>query len=221
MKVGTDAVLLSAWTDVKNSQNILDVGTGSGIIALMMAARTDARIDALDIDLKSCREAEENFKQSPFSKQLTVYQKNFIDFAEHTHKKYDLIISNPPFFINDLKSENLQKNSARHADTLSYGDLCNGSAKLINHSGRFCVVLPYIQSQFFVETASEHNLFLNKKLLIFPKPCSQPNRVNIEFVTNKPDNITEEKFIIRDENGNYTPQYVNLLGKYYLSINRQ
>lgn len=221
MKVGTDAVLLSAWVDVNITDSILDVGTGSGIIALMVASRTRGGVDAIDIDPDSCEEAEDNFKRSAFSKQLSVFQKDLSVFAAQQVKKYDLIVSNPPFFINDLKSDNLQKNNARHTDSLSYNDLCGGTALLLKPNGRFCVVLPYAQSLIFVDAALTHGLFLNKKLLIFPKPCSQPNRVNLEFSFKKTTIVKEEKFIIRNENGDFTKQYVTLLGKYYLSIKHQ
>ncbi len=218
MKVGTDAVLLSAWADVNNADSILDVGTGSGIIAMIMAARSKARVDAVEIDPASCHEAEENFARSPFNNRLKLFRQDFTTFASKTNLRYDLIISNPPFFINDMKSENLQKNNARHTDTLSYKDLCQGTAHLLSSNSRFCVVLPYTESKYFIDIALQNNLFLAKKMLIFPKPCSRPNRVNMEFVKNKPGNTEEEKFIIRNENGNFTQQYVDLLSNYYISI---
>ena len=218
MKVGTDAVLLSAWADVNNAGSILDVGTGSGIIALMMAARSKASVDAVEIDPASCHEAEENFARSPFSNRLKLFRQDFVSYAFQTTTHYDLIISNPPFFINDMRSENLQKNNARHTDTLSYKDLCQGTARLLSSNSRFCVVLPYTESKVFIDIALQHNLFLAKKMLIFPKPCSQPNRVNLDFIKNAPDKTQEEKFIIRSENGNFTQQYVDLLSNYYTSI---
>ncbi len=221
MKVGTDAVLLSAWIDPGDIKTVLDVGTGSGIIALMMASRTNAKVDAIDIDPESCAEAGQNFLSSPFNKRLRVFNQGVTPFASQSDRTYDLVVSNPPFFINDMKSENLQKNKARHSDSLSYDDLCHGASKLLSVNGRLAVVLPYVESRIFIKTASEHNLFLNKKLLIFPKPCFQPNRVNLEFCKEKPAKIKEEKFIIRQESGNFTQQYVDLLGNYYLSINKQ
>ena len=218
MKVGTDAVLLSALADVDDTERILDVGTGSGIIALMMAARSKARVDAIEIDPSSCLEAEENFSRSPFSERLILFQQDFTTFTSRSTGRYDLTISNPPFFINDMKSENQQKNSARHTDTLSYHDLCRGIANLLKTQGRFYAVLPYAESKLFIDIAAQHSLFLAKRLLIFPKPCYQPNRVNLEFTPGKPGKIEEEKFIIRHESGNFTQQYVDLLSKYYISI---
>ncbi len=221
MKVGTDAVLLSAWIEPGDVKTILDVGTGSGIIALMMASRTNAKVDAIDIDPDSCKEAGQNFSDSPFNKRLRIFNQGFTIFTSQSDRTYDLVVSNPPFFINDMKSENHRKNKARHTDTLSYKELCYGAAQLLNSNGRLAIVLPYTESRYFIETATQHNLFLHKKLLIFPKPCFQPNRVNLEFCKEKPAKIKEEKFIIRQESGNFTQQYVDLLGKYYLSINKQ
>jgi tRNA1Val (adenine37-N6)-methyltransferase len=218
MKIGTDAMILSAWVDLNNVNFILDVGTGSGIIALMMAARSSAAIDAIEIDEPSAIEARENFNNSPFNNRLHIYQNDFKIFAEESTKRYDLIISNPPFFINDMKPENSKRKQARHTDSLTFSELSFFTKKLLDKNGRFCLVLPYSESKIFVAEASKNGLYLNKKQLIFPKPCKEPNRVNLELSLTETKAVMEEKFIIRDEQGLFTQQYVNLLGEYYTSI---
>ena len=218
MKIGTDAVLLSAWVNTVNVNNILDIGTGSGIIALMMAARTNAEVDAVEPDKESADEASENFDNSPFADRLNIYHQDIASFTDETKTKYDLIISNPPFFINDMRPENSRRKQARHSDNLSFSELCVHSKNLLKKDGRLCLVLPYFESKIFLEEAGKQELFLNKRILIFPKPCREPNRVNIELSNIKTETITHEKFIIRDEQGNFTKQYVDLLNKYYISI---
>jgi len=218
MKIGTDAMILSAWVDLNNVNYVLDVGTGSGIIALMMAARSNAAIDAIELDEPSALEAKENFNNSPFNNRLHINQSDFKIFAEESTKQYDLIISNPPFFINDMKPENSKRKQARHTDSLTFSELSYYTRKLLDKNGRFCLVLPYSESKIFIAEASKNGLYLNKRQLIFPKPCKEPNRVNLELSRIKTEEVFEEKFIIRDEQGLFTQQYVDLLGKYYTSI---
>jgi len=218
MKVGTDAVLLSAWVNTGNIKTALDVGTGSGIISLILAARGVEKIDAIDIDKDSVEEAVNNFNNSPFHNNLSAFNTDFYSFSNSTTNKYDLIISNPPFFINDMKPENEKRKQARHTDTLSYDILIKGTTELMNKTGKLAVVLPYYESRFFIEAAKEQGLNPLRKLLIFPKPCAEPNRVNLELSFEDKEPLID-KFVIRNENGNFTRQYINLLGKYYLTIN--
>jgi tRNA1Val (adenine37-N6)-methyltransferase len=222
MKIGTDAVLLSAWVNINNINNVLDIGTGSGIIALLLASRQkDCYIDAVELDKMSAIEAGENFKNSPYANRLKIINEDFKNFNKSCNKQYDLIISNPPFFINDLRSENSKRKNARHSDSLNYNDLIEGAKKLMLKNGRFCVVLPYYESKKFIETAKENGLTISRELLIFPKPCKEPNRINIEFQLNKTEKTIHEKFILREENGKFTEQYIKLLGNYYLNITQQ
>jgi tRNA1Val (adenine37-N6)-methyltransferase len=219
MKVGTDAVLLSAWVDLENVNTALDVGTGSGIIALMLAARDVEKVDAVELDEPSAKEAAENFKNSPFREKLKIHHQDFTTFSEiHEQKAYDLIISNPPFFLNDMRPADTQRKQARHTDSLTYIDLLTGSSKLLKDTGIFSVVLPYQQSRLFMEQAARLGFYIKRELLIFPKPCMEPNRVNLELSKEKPSKPLTEKFIIRQESGHFTDRYIDLLGRYYLSI---
>ncbi len=218
MKIGTDAVLLGIWADVSPAQRVLDVGTGSGIVALLLASRTKtAWIDAVEIDRSSCIEAGQNFTASPFSDRLQIIHNDFIRFSKQAQTKYDLIISNPPFFIDDLISENRQKTLARHAQSLPYEQLLEGVVKLLNKKGNFSLVLPYILSRRFLKWAREKDLYLQREMLIFPKPCLSPNRVNLQLGFEEKA-VKREKFIIRNEEGHFTKEYLNRVDDYYLSV---
>ncbi|PLX07187.1 MAG: hypothetical protein C0598_13365 [Marinilabiliales bacterium] len=141
MKTGSDAIILGIWTNLNNTNKIIDVGCGSGIISLLLASRSNAKIDAIDIDVDSVEEANNNFLNSDFSSRLKAYNCNFNDWS--VDDDYDLVVSNPPFFTNDLKSSNLRKTNARHTISLNYNDLCLGANRLLNDKGRLCVVIPY------------------------------------------------------------------------------
>ena len=145
MKVGTDGVLLGAWTSVENTRSILDVGCGTGLISLMLAQRCQAIIDALDIDPAACMQARENADRSPFGQRLQVIHRPFADCVTEFAgiRQYDCIVSNPPYFINSLKCPDKQRNQARHTDTLSLDELISGSKQLLSPGGRLCLILPF------------------------------------------------------------------------------
>ncbi len=217
MKVGTDSVLLGVWTDLNGIKEALDVGTGCGILPLLLTARSNLHVDAVELDRNSFEEAGDNFAASPFSNQLYPFCADFSVFVRRSNKKYDLIISNPPFFINDRKSESAQKRQARHTDSLTYEQLIDGICQLLNPYGRISVVLPYREGKDFIRLAGEKGLFLQRQMLIFPKPCKSPNRMNIQLGFG-PKPVKAEKFIIRNEDGSFTSQYISFLEDYYVSI---
>lgn len=218
MKVGTDALLLGIWAEVNSTQRILDVGSGCGILSLLMAARTNAFIDAVEIDEASWVEAQRNFSASVFAKRLNAIHADFRKYAENTSLKYDLIISNPPFFINDMRSAEATRSNARHGDSLNYTELCKGVLGLLAENGRLCLVLPYDESKAFLSIASATGLKVSRKLIIFPKRGLQPNRINLELSL-MPD--TEEKhevFVIREESNAFTDQYIRFFKDYLLGL---
>jgi len=216
MKTGTDAILLGSWCNVESIESALDIGSGSGIISLFIAARSQARVTAVEIDSASVKESERNFESSPFAERMQVVKTNINDFF--TEQKFDLIVSNPPFFTGDLHSPDKRKTNARHTETLSFYDLCSVANRLLTEEGRFCVVLPYSQKTVFEQTARKNNLFALRELLIFPRRGAEPNRINIEFGKSKTNEIKRELFIVREENNKFTDQYREWLGEYYLSI---
>lgn len=219
MKVGTDSLLLGIWTNIEGANHILDIGTGCGILALLMASRSEASIDAVELDKASFGEAKQNFNNSPFHNRLTAFQTDFKHFVHEEQKKYDLIISNPPFFINDLRSTEEKRKIARHGDKLNFEELCAGVANLLNANGCFCLVLPYEESKFFVKIANEFNLQVNRQLLIFPKRGLQPNRVNLELSFTNNTEICSEKFVIREDNNQFSEQYIDFFKDYLIGLN--
>ncbi|MCL1849891.1 MAG: methyltransferase, partial [Bacteroidetes bacterium] len=143
MKVGTDAVLLGAWMPVpENCKTVLDIGSGCGVISLMLAQRTDAKIIGVDIDEKSVKEAQRNAEISPWKDDVQFIHENIVDFAQKTTQKFDMIVSNPPFFENSLKSPEISKNISKHNVTLSLNELIDAVEIFLSENGRFGVILP-------------------------------------------------------------------------------
>ncbi|MBE0649384.1 MAG: methyltransferase [Bacteroidales bacterium] len=217
MKVGTDAVLLGIWTDLTNVRSALDVGTGCGIISLLLASRAQVSVDAIELDKDSFEEAKQNFGESPYSDCFRIFNSDFNDFVPPKNKKYDLIISNPPFFVNDLRSTDPKKRMARHTQTLTYDRLLKVSMELLNPNGKISVVLPYRESRLFLQQAILAGFFVEKKMLIFPMLGKEPNRINI-LIGHKSVEEQTEKFMIRDEYGEFTNQYVDFVKDYYVSV---
>ena len=214
MKVGTDGVLLGAWILVEEASRILDVGTGTGLIALMLAQRSDATIDAVEIDESACEEAKCNFEQSAWSNRLHVYHSDFHLFADAPHEPYDLIVSNPPFFINSLKTKNEALSIARHNDMLSFNQLVSGARKLLGSSGRLCVIIPFASCTEFREFARLAGFYLRNQTNVIPKSGKAPKRVLLEF-TLQPNYPTINELAILDEKGVYTNNYKSLTSPFY------
>lgn len=218
MKVGTDAVLLGALTEIGKAGVILDIGTGSGVIAMMLAQKSSAIIDAIDIHQPSCEDASENFINSPWSDRLNIYHSSLADFTTTTKTKYDLIVSNPPFFVNALKSPVEGKNLAKHSGTLSHLNLLDGATQLLDSAGHFSVILPYTERDNFIHRALFHNLFLNQEILIFPKTGKPANRVVLGFSKIQPEKIRVSEMPIRDSAGFFHEKYVLLTKDFYLDL---
>ncbi|MCB2208554.1 MAG: methyltransferase [Bacteroidetes bacterium] len=217
MKVGTDALLLGIWTDVDGATRILDVGTGCGILALLTAARSNALVDAVELDELSFKEATENFSNTAFRKRLYTIHDDFNHFVTVADQKYDLIISNPPFFINDMRAREKKRNDARHGDRLNYKGLCQGTSALLNNDGRLCLVLPYEESKIFIQIAQNYNLHVNRQLLIVPKRGLPPNRINLELSFNT-HALQSEAFVIRETDGTFTHQYIQFFKDFLIGF---
>lgn len=218
MKVGTDAMLLGAWAKIGAAQSILDIGTGCGIVSLLLAARSNAKITAIDIDTDSIEEASENFKQSAFNGRMQAIQADLNDFSKIQNQLFALIVSNPPFFVNNLKPEDEKRKKARHTESLTYTQLCEGVYNLLETEGKFFVVLPYDESRQFVKLAKKNGLFPKTQLLIFPREGMLPNRIIIEFSKTNEGKTKSEKFTIRNSEDKFTQQYIDLLKDYYLNL---
>ena len=179
MKVGTDGVLLGAWTDVSQSTRILDIGTGTGLIALMLAQRSDARITAVDIDENAYGQAMDNILLSPWKSRIRVMRQDIREYCPE--QSFDCIVSNPPYFANSLKSPQKRRNTARHTDSLSFYDLLRSVSELLTPEGAFSVVLPYESLNVFWSTAMEFYLYPSRQTTVFSKPGASPKRVLLEL----------------------------------------
>lgn len=215
MKVGTDGVLLGAWVNPANVGNILDIGTGTGLIAIMLAQRTSAIIKAVEIEPHAYNQARENVENCPWKEQIDVIHNSFQDFSQQTNQKFDFIVSNPPFFSNSLKTPVANRNFARHNDTLSANDLLAGVCRLLSSEGSFCVVLPYVDSQIFIVDAALYHLYCNRKTSVKTTSGKKPSRVLMQFSWHR-TKMEENEIIIQDKAGSYTEEYRLLTSNYYL-----
>lgn len=217
MKVGTDGVLLGAWADVTAVKVALDIGTGSGVIAIMLAQRAlDAQIQAVEIDGEACAQAEENMQNTPWAARLKAFPIAIQDFtAAHDHT-YDLMVSNPPFFSGGTFSHNQDRNSVRHTVKLPHGDLLSAVRSLLSDTGRFCVILPYIEGLRFQELARDYNLYCTRITEVKPKADKPIERLLLQFERyEKP--LQRDSLTIQLEGRNeWTDAYVALTGDFYL-----
>lgn len=218
MKVSTDAVLLGAWVDADNLKNILDIGTGTGIIALMLAQRSAALIDAIDIDENACIQAKENSEASKWKKQISIHHDSFQNFITITQDQYSLIISNPPYFVDSSKSPEEARSKARHTDTLSFNELIEGAKKLLLPEGKFCLILPLKEGEAFIGTAEKKGFFLTKLTRVKTTNEKTEKRLLMQFeFIKKP--LSENSIVIeKDERHSYTDEYKALTKDYYLGF---
>jgi tRNA1Val (adenine37-N6)-methyltransferase len=215
MKVGTDAVLLGAWVSVNPTDWVLDIGTGCGILPLMLAQKGVAKVHAVDLDVPSAQEAAENFDASQWRDRLLAFHADARKFTMQC--AYDLIISNPPFFVNSFKCDADRRNQARHTDTsLTFGELIETVRRLLKPDGRFAVVLPFREAQEFFPLAEKGNLFVYQKENIIPVEGKDPNRLNLVFRYGKPEAVEETDLVIRQEDGMFTQDYQKRIEDYYL-----
>lgn len=214
MKVNTDGVLLGAWADVNNATRILDIGTGSGIIALMAAQQNNfAEIDALEIDEPSFEQAAENFKQSKWSKQLKAFHQALQNFSPSY--KYDIIISNPPYFVNDMKSPQLPKNIARHSIKLTYCELMANSNRLLSANGKLFICVPAFNFENIQHEAQTVNLFITRHAQVIAVE-GKPSYLSLLCFEQQKLPATNETIIIQNEEGKLTEHYKKLTVDYYL-----
>ncbi len=219
MKVGTDGVLVGAWVDIKNKSTALDIGTGSGVIALILAQRigADAKIHAIDLDAVAIDQAEHNFILSPWSSQMHIHHDSIQHFAKATHLKFDLIISNPPFFTGGMLSEHNDRNDVRHTIKLPHGDLLLAVDKLLHPSGSLAIILPYLQGLRFIEIAALYRLFPGRITEVKTKSDKPIERLLIEFYRVEVTTITDE-LIIQNDILEYTDNYKMLTKDFYLNF---
>ena len=215
MKINTDGVLLGALAKADNPTNILDIGTGTGVIALMLAQRfTKATIDAVEIDEQAAKTAKSNFKNSIFATRVNLYAEGFESYLDSSDKRYDLIISNPPFYINSLESPEAKKNVAKHAGSSFFEDLVKSVATHLTDKGNCWVILPLDTAELVKSLAQQHNLYLQKTIAIKSYPDSKPHR---EMLVLSLDGVkaNDEKFVIYQEERVYSEEYQAALKDFF------
>lgn len=218
MKVGTDGVLLGAWSSVAEAQSALDIGAGSGLISLMLAQRNNKLIvDAIDINDNAVKQAEENAKSSPFCDRIYCYKTSLQEFCYTTDKRYDAIISNPPFFAKSLKSPEVARSIARHTDTLSAEELIQSAANLLTEKGKLSVIYPFEYKESLFDLAKQYRLFVSRVTNIYPTPHSQPKRILMELSKEEKD-LTERDLIIEIERHVYSDEFKDLVKDFYLNL---
>lgn len=218
MKVGTDAVLLGSWVEVADAKSILDIGTGTGIIALMLAQKSLAEIDAIDIDESAFIQAKENVALCQWKNRIHVFHSSLQAFTTKSEHQYDLIVSNPPYFIDSSKAIANARTAARHTDSLPFEELLSGVIKLLHPKGKFCVILPSKEAELFRDLAEAKKLHLDKILRVKTRADKKEKRLLMQFEFN-PTSFSESSIIIEEgERHSYSEDYKKLTSAYYLAF---
>ena len=229
MKVCTDACLFGAWIAASSQlivHNLLDIGTGSGLLSLMYAQKNpSAIIDAVEIDDAAAKQAKENFEASPWKERLRVYHTSIQQYTntrinsltDQPTNRYDIIISNPPFFGNDLKSDDHKRNLALHSSALSFDELAEAVSLLLKDDGLCAVLVPYHRVEAFIKIAAAGNLFLQERIDV--KQSVKHNYFRTILCFGKQHSVLlSDEIIITNSEGQYTKKFVDLLKDYYLKL---
>ncbi len=217
MKVSTDACILGAWTPIEAHVNrVLDAGAGTGLLSLMLAQRSEGiMIDGIELDENAAMQAKGNVAASAWAERINIVQADIRNYV--FHEKYDLIICNPPFFINSLLGDREERNNARHTLTLSYEDILALFEKALSEDGYASVLLPSPEYEVWKTLLSRNGWFINRVLLIKPRENMKANRV-VSLCSRKASNVLEEELIIYKETNRYTKAATQLLSPFYLNL---
>ena len=219
MKVGTDGVLLGAWCPIDNNPfSILDIGAGTGILSLILAQRSNAeQIDAIEIDENAFEQCVENFENSPWGDKLFCFHAGLDEFMEEPEDEYDLIISNPPFYTEDYKTENEQRDLARFSDALPFEDLVEAANLLLSENGIFAVIIPFKEEEKFITLAKDFELHPFKITRVKGTPTTEINRSLLAFSKTQKQTLIDE-LIIETARHQYTEEYIDLTKDFYLKM---
>jgi tRNA1Val (adenine37-N6)-methyltransferase len=219
MKIGTDSVLLGAWTSIEaNPFSILDIGAGTGVLSLMLAQRCHAEvIEAIEIDDNAYEQCVDNFEQSLWNDRLFCYHASLKELAEDIEDTFDLIICNPPFYAEDYKTENLQRDLARFQDAMPFEHLLESVVALLSEEGMFSVIIPFTEEDKFIDLASKIQLFPKRITHVKGTPSSEIKRSLIEFSFLQTEREISE-LIIETARHTYTEDYINLTKDFYLKM---
>jgi len=219
MKIGTDGVLLGTWASVeKNPSSILDIGSGTGLISLILAQRSSAEtIDAIEIDEDAYEQCVENFEVSDWADRLFCYHAELDEFAEEIDEKYDLIVSNPPFFSEDVSSGNTSRDIARQNTSLPFDELIKGVSKFLNDDGTFSTIVPFKEEESFIALGSQSGLFPKRITRVKGSPSSAIKRSLLEFSSVRKE-VSIEELVIEKQRHEYTAEYIALTKDFYLKM---
>ncbi|MDD2248042.1 MAG: methyltransferase [Proteiniphilum sp.] len=219
MKVGTDGVLLGAWSSVANAKSILDVGTGAGLIAMMVAQRNPcAKIMAVDIDMDAVKQAKENVINSPFSGRIDVELIDFRMFAKSRQERFDLIVSNPPYFSNSFLPADSHRTTARHSVSMSLEDLLVSGKRCLNKNGVISMILPYDKISELEFLCDKYLFRMKRKTIVYPLPNVVPKRILVEITLKKTTCLEADSLTIETSRHQYTEDFTNLARSFYLYL---
>jgi len=219
MKIGTDGVLLGAWTSLKNlPASILDIGAGTGLIALMLGQRSSAEIiDAIEIDDEAYEQCVENFEASPWGDRLFCYHAGLDEFVDEIEGQYDLIVSNPPFYSEEVTSGNTSRDVARQNQSLPFDVLLKSVSVLLSPTGVFSTIIPYKEEKAIIDLALQVGLYPQRITKVKGNPSSEIKRSLLEFSFSE-NEVMEDELTIEIERQQYTPEYIALTKEFYLKM---
>ena len=217
MKVGTDGVLLGAWSEVLHARRVADIGTGTGLVAIMLAQRSEAsEIRGFEIDAAAAGQAQSNMQSTPWSGRLYAECGDIKQIWQKYASYFDVIVSNPPFFRENVKCSHEKRNTARHTDDLSFEELVESVSGMLREGGYFNVIIPYEAATDFIGISISKGLYLSRRTNVYTKPHSVPKRVLMEFVKGNAGTVSACNDLILNENGQRTEEYSRLTSEYYL-----
>ena len=218
MKIGTDGILLGAWADLSDKKKGIDIGSGTGVISIMLCQRNEIlEIDSIEVSERAVVDAKKNIKNCKWNKRIKLKHTDLKLFS--TENKYDLIISNPPYFKKSLKPKDLDRLKARHEESLNYKDVLNFSEKHLLKKGTINLILPIDQKKEVIEYAGKFGLYISKECIVSPKPNKNPHRLLIELSKTKKTLESQSLIIENDGRHNYTDNYKKLTREFYTIFN--
>ncbi len=219
MKVGTDGVLLGAWADIKSDKDILDIGTGTGLIAIMSAQKNKkSQITGIEIEELAYKQAVENCNLCSWSNRIKIHHQSLQEFTLNPDLKFDHIITNPPFFTSDNISKNKARDIARNTDTLSQDDIIQSLEILLTFNGKLSIILPVNEGELFQEKIKQKAYHLNRLTNVKPKKEKRIERLIMEFSKEKKEFITTELIIQKEKRNDWTKEYIELTKDFYLKM---
>jgi len=218
MKVGTDAVLLGIATEITDTGSILEIGTGSGVISLILAQRSEALIDAIEIDEASVAQATENVAACPWKDRIRVIHSSLQDYASHCALRYQRIVTNPPFFSRSFKSGIEKRNLSRHDDRLTFDELLEAAGCLLDQRGQLWVILPTREGHQFRNKALAAGFHIQHILQIIPREGKEANRLVMAFAREKTMTVTESHLTLRDHHNQFSEEYKTFAHDFYIDF---